>query len=190
MPDYEKFALEAAAKLIDKPPAENDPRFQGIASARGYDQEVARLKRVHYSHDAMIDAILANPTVKQAELAKMFGHGENWISRIMGSDAFQAALAKRRADINDPFIVASVEERLRGLAIQSLDILADKLEKGRNVDVALKSADIALKAMGFGARLPGNGNAQQNNFVVVMPQKIDNPEEWAKSAKGKTIEAQ
>lgn len=156
---------------------EDDPRFQGIASARGYDQTNGRLRVVHYSHDAMIDIIIANPSLKQNELAQMFGKSVPWISRIIGSDAFQAALAKRRADLTDPYLVASIEERFKGVVTQSLDIVAEKLEKDKNIDLALKTLDVGVKALGYGAR--GGGNQQTNQFIIQLPPKMQDADEWA-----------
>ena len=99
----------------------------------------------------MIDVLIAEPTITQRELAKRFERSENWVSIIMGSDAFQAALAKRRDDLTDPFLIATIEERFRGLAPQSLQVIAENLEKTRNTDLALKALDISSKALGFGA---------------------------------------
>ncbi len=166
-------------------------KYQGIASDKGYKQgddfSGNRLQKVSYSHEAMIDVIIAEPTITQAELAKKFGRSQGWISVVMGSDAFQAALAKRRDDLTDPFLVATIEERFRGLADQSLQIIAENLEKSRNTDLALKALDISAKALGFGARAPGNGATVQNNFVVQLPPKIDSSSEWAKAHSGGPI---
>jgi hypothetical protein len=125
----------------------------------------------------MIDVIIAQPTITQNQLASQFGRTPGWISRIMGSDAFQAALAKRKEEIVDPFLTATVEERFRGLAIQSLDVLSEKLAATSNTDLALKSLDISVKALGFGAR--GPGNQQNNQFIIQLPPKAASAESWA-----------
>lgn len=168
----------------------SNPRYQGIASAKGYNQEVARIEKVRYSHEAMIDVIIAEPNIKQNELAARFGVSVPWISRIYGSDAFQGALAKRREELTDPFLVETIENRLQGVATQALDVIAEKLALTQNVDVALKAVDISLKAMGFGAKI-GQQNNVQNNFVVELPPKALNSTDWAKShggGDGHTIE--
>jgi hypothetical protein len=162
-------------------------KYQGIAADKGYKQgedfSGNRLQRVRYSHEAMIDVILAEPTISQGDLAKRFNRSQSWISIVIGSDAFQAALAKRRDDVTDPFLIATVEERLRGLADQSLQVIAEKLESSKNVDLALKALDISTKALGFGAR-NSQGATVQNNFVVQLPPKIDSSSEWAKAHSG------
>lgn len=166
----------------------NHPRFQGIAEDKGYDQSYSRIAKVRYTHDAMIDAIIADPTVKQNKLAEMFDRSVPWISRIIGSDAFQAALAKRREELTDPFLVATIEERFRGLAMQSLDVIAEKLQSTQNADLALKALDISSKALGFGARGPAGGGNVQNNFVVQLPPKIEDAKTWAEAHSGPLIE--
>lgn len=157
--------------------SENDPRFQGIAEGRGYSQHHARIKKVRYSHEAMIDMILAKPEISQGQLATQFGVTQAWISRIYGSDAFQAVLAKRRAELIDPILIATMEDKFRGVADQSLEILAQKLEATQSADLALKTLGLASTALGFGAR--EKGPAVQNNFVVQLPPKAVSAEDWA-----------
>lgn len=157
-------------------------KYKGIAEAKGYAQgedfSGNRLKIVHYSHEAMIDVLIAEPTITQNELALRFGKSRGWISIVMGSDAFQGALAKRRDDLMNPEIIASLEERYKGLADQSLRVLSEKLDATQSPDLALKCAEIAGKALGFGARGPGtvNNNA---TFVVALPPKMADSGEWA-----------
>lgn len=161
----------------------NHPKYQGLAEQQGYSQDYGRIKRVHYTHDAMIDMILAEPMISQDRLAVNFGYSVPWISRIMGSDAFQAKLTQRREELSDPFLVATIEDRLRGLADRSLDILADKLEATKSADLALKVADLSLKAQGFGAR-DRTQVMTQNNYVVQLPSKAASAEDWAQAYGG------
>ena len=158
------------------------PKYQGLAAAKGYDQSYSRIAKVRYTHEAMIDMIIEDPGIKQNVLAERFGVTVAWISRIIGSDAFQGALAKRREDITDPFLVTTIEERLRGLAMHSIDVISKKLEDTNNADIALKGLEIASKALGFGAR--DRGGNTQNNFIVQMPQKATSAEDWAKAHGG------
>ena len=205
MIDYEKIA-ESVEIPIESAPNDgipealaanrkylpvNHPKYAGIAEAKGYAQgddfSGNRLQRTKYSHEAMIEVILTEPTISQGELAKRFERTQGWISIVINSDAFQAALAKRRDDIIDPFLVATIEERIRGLAYQSLEILSRKLaEPLASSDLALKGLDIATKALGFGARNPAQTSVQ-NNFVVQLPPKIDSPSEWARTHSSQPI---
>jgi hypothetical protein len=162
-----------------------DARYQGLAAEKGYDQSHSRIAKLRYSHDAMIDILVAEPQIKQNELAVRFGVTVAWVSRIIGSDAFQGALAKRREELTDPFLVATITERMQGVANQALDVISEKLELTKNVDVALKAIDITAKALGFGAKAHNQTNVQ-NNFVVALPPKSENSESWAKSYGGDT----
>lgn len=156
----------------------------GLATEKGYDQSYGRVEKLKYTHDAMIDVIVAEPRITQRELSAKFGYSENWVSRVIGSDAFQAALAKRREEITDPFLVSTVEERLKGLAAQSMDIIAEKLAATQSLDAAMKVADMSVKALGFGARerSGGGGPAVTNQFVVNLPPKASSSESWAEAA--------
>lgn len=138
------------------------------------------LMRVHYTHDAMIDTMLGCPGISQGELAKHFGFTEAWVSRVLCSDAFQARLAERKTELIDPSIIASIEERFRGVTMQSLDIIAQKLEATQSADLALQALGITSKALGYGARVqqaPQVSNT--NNFVVVVPAKSASEADWS-----------
>lgn len=145
--------------------------LEGTASA------AKAVARVSYTHDAMIDLIIANPSISQNELAEHFGYRPAWVSRIKNSDAFLARLAQRKSDIVDPSILATVEEKFRVLADKSLDALLDKLEAAPSFDQAMAAASLAQKALGFGARQ--NNVAVQANFVVAMPGVQPDAQSWA-----------
>lgn len=144
---------------------------------QGTESAADAIVRVKYSHDAMIDVLIANPAVSQGAIAQMFGYTQAWISRVMNSDAFLARLAERKKDLVDPAIAFSLDEKFRALADQSLDIIQEKLAVTKNPDTALKALELAGKALGYGARQP-NLNLQQN-FVVALPGKAGSPQEWA-----------
>jgi hypothetical protein len=139
------------------------------------------IEKVNYSHDAMIDVILAQPGVSQVQLAAMFGYTQGWVSRVIGSDAFQARLAERKVEIVNPEIKATFDDRLKGLANQSLDIIQRKLDATQSADLAVKALDLSTKALGYGAR-PQNAT-QINNFVVALPEKATSEQDWASQAK-------
>lgn len=176
-----KLRVKALGKDREYLPLDHQ-KYQGIAAAKGYAQgedfSGNRLQRVHYSHEAMIDVIIAEPTITQKELARKFGRSMGWISIVMGSDAFQAALAKRRDDLMDPEFVATLEDRFKGLADQSLRVISEALERTNNTDLALKGLEISSRAMGFGARGHG-GQVTNNTFVVALPPKQGDATEWA-----------
>lgn len=146
---------------------------------KGTESAANALARVKYSHDAMIDLVIANPRISQNEIAGYFGYTVPWVSRIFGSDAFQARLAERKAELVNPALTEAVEGRLKGLAMQSLDILEEKLQATRSADMAMKALEISTKAAGYGARQ--QNVAVQNNFVVALPPKSADAQSWAQA---------
>lgn len=147
------------------------------APLQGTESAALAIARVKYSHDAMIDVLIAQPGIQQGQLAAHFGYTQAWVSRIMNSDAFLARLAERKSDLVDPSIALTLDEKFKALASRSLDIVLEKLEVTKNPDTALKALELSSKALGYGARQQ-NLNVQQN-FVVAMPQKVQSPEDWA-----------
>lgn len=113
------------------------------------------VQKLTYSHQAMIDLILANPGISQNAIAERFGYTPSWISQVMSSDAFQAAFAARRAEIVDPALALTVEQNFKALVARSLDILQQKLNRPANEI----PDQLALRAFEIGARVAGYGHS-------------------------------
>ncbi|CAM5998770.1 unnamed protein product [Sphagnum balticum] len=112
------------------------------------------LKRLNYSHDALINMIIANPGISQNQLAASIGYSASWISQVMSSDAFQAKLAARSAELIDPTLRQTVEDNLKGIMHRSLAILNEKLSASPEKvpdNLALRSLEVASRALGYGA---------------------------------------
>lgn len=150
--------------------------LEGTASAAG------ALQRVRYSHDAVIDLMIARPDLNQGQIAKHFGYTQSWLSRIVNSDAFNARLAQRKTELVDPSLLLTIEEKFKAAVDTSLGILQEKLELTKSPDLALKVAELGTKALGYGARQQ-NVNVQQN-FVVALPQKAPSIEAWGEKYGG------
>lgn len=134
------------------------------------------ISKVRYTHDAMIDLVVANPWISQGEIAIHFGYTQAWVSTIFSSDAFQARLAARKDDLVDPVLRQSIEERMRGLVLQSIEVLQKRLETENSGELALGTLNAASKALGYGARqVP---TVQLNNFVVHVPPKSVDGKTW------------
>ena len=111
--------------------------------------EAKRTGRVSYTHEAMIDLILQEPSVRTHELAALFGYSAGWVSRILASDSFQSRLAAKRMKLVDPHIAHSINERLRSVAIHSLSIVSEKLESEQSASYALEALGISSRALGL-----------------------------------------
>lgn len=138
--------------------------------------------RVSYTHDAMCDLILANPAISKGAIALHFGYSQTWVSRIINSDAFLLRLSVRKAEVSDPSLILTIEEKLKVLVSESLDVLIERLAVTKDKEIALKGVEIGAKALGYGARQQ-NVNVQQN-FVVAMPTPIVDQAAWAQSHGG------
>jgi hypothetical protein len=113
------------------------------------------ITKVKYTHDAMIDIIIANPSISQNDLAANFGYSASWVSQIISSDAFQAKLAERKDEIVDPSIRASVNEKFAAMIVRSMAILMEKLDKPSHQipdHLALRTLELSTRAAGYGAK--------------------------------------
>lgn len=144
---------------------------------------------VRYSHQAMIDFIVANPTVSQNQLAIAFNRTPSWISSIIRSDSFQAALNARREELIDPELLLTIKDRFAALAHGSLTRMLEKIADPLSCptdDFLLKSADLASRALGYGVR---SAEATQVNVGVQIqvPAKAPSVEAWS-AAHNPTVE--
>ena len=133
------------------------------------------LSGVSYTHDAMIDVLIARPMATQREISRHFGYTESWISQVMASDSFKKRFAERRDALVDPMIAKSLENLFEGVGLLSLSIVSEKLEATRDAELAVKVLPIAAKALGMGVK---DNQPLIQNFVAVLPQKSGSYDEW------------
>ena len=146
------------------------------------------IAKISYTHDSMIDMIIAEPMIAQKDLAARFGYTAPWVCQIIASDAFQARLAARKGELVDPTLIATLEERMKGLVIQSIEILKERLAKPTVSDaVVLRSLELGAKSLGMGVKAP----------VVMPPPSADRLEMLSENLvklfrdkRGETYEAQ
>lgn len=139
----------ATQPTVTATPAVSAMQSNGSAASK------ALKKGVNYTHEAMIDLIISCPGISQNDLAAHFNYTPSWISTMMASDAFQSQLAKRRSEIIDPRLIATVEERFRGIAARTAELIAEKLSKPANEipdTFLLRSFELSTRAAGYGAR--------------------------------------
>lgn len=116
-----------------------------------------RPPKVRYSHEGMIELLLAEPWTTQNQLAAHFGRSPSWISTILTSDAFKAQLEARRAELIDPELRLTLRERFTALTAQSLKILQEKLTRNASDvpdQLALRAAELGAKSLGLGGNAP------------------------------------
>lgn len=109
------------------------------------------VQKMSYTHDDMIDYLISHPACSQGELAARYGYSQGWISNVMASDAWQSRLAARREQLVDPTLRMSVEERMRGVTLKSIEVVMAKLSAPVVSDtVALKAMELGAKSIGLG----------------------------------------
>lgn len=107
---------------------------------------VTTQKPLPYTHEAMVDLIIQDPSVTPQELAELFNRSRAWISKVLAADSFQARLADRKSQLVDPTLAATLNERVTSVTLHALDILADKLEREESASLALDVMDKVSKA--------------------------------------------
>ena len=142
-----------------------------------------RIASIRTQHDAMVDALIANPTLTNAELAIMFNRTQAWTSYVVNSDLFRARLAERRKEIVDPVLQMTVQQRMEAVTAVSLDVLMNKLVTKPDAALALKTVEILTKSQGYGARTEINVNANAGAVAgasagAIRPQLTK--DEWLK----------
>lgn len=111
--------------------------------------------KVRYTHDAMIDLIIADPAVSQNVLAAHFGYTASWVSQILHSDAFQARLSERKAELIDPTITANAESKFQAIVSRSQELLLARLDQPASSlpdNLILRSLELSSRALGYGAK--------------------------------------
>lgn len=126
-------------------------------------------------HEAIIDAIIAQPQVRAAALAAQFGYSVEGIRVLMRTDAFREKLAERKGEIVDPLLTASVEERLKSLADLSIQRLLEKLSANPSDRLVTDSVELSTRALGYGARQQPTA---VNNYIAVVPAVSPSPKAW------------
>lgn len=124
------------------------------------------IAKTSYSHEALADFILANPCLNQGDIAAHFGYTQGWLSNVISSDAFQAFIATRKEKIVDPILRGAVEESFRGLVLQSMQRLREKLEANPSDQLVLQTFQTASRAMGYGSRIEVNAKVQHTHSLV------------------------
>ena len=122
-------------------------------------------QKVNYTHEALVELMVAHPELNQNELAKYFGYTPAWLSTIVCSDAFQAKLAQRREEIIDPVLRLTVEERFKALVNRSFEVLQEKLSG----PASTVSDNVAIRVAEMGGRVLAVRAAQGAQAPLLPP---------------------
>lgn len=130
--------------------------------------------RFIYSHKDLIDYILANPTATREQIGARYGRSPSWVTMVTSSDAWRAAFAARRAEVVDPTLIASHEERYAAVASLSAERLLERLaDKAKPMSDAMlcRAAEFGAKAVGAGGNAP---TAAPTVRLEVLAERLKN----------------
>lgn len=87
-------------------------------------------------YDELISILIANPFETHKAVAAKLGRTEQWLARIIASDAFQVRLAERVEKDVDPMLQAAVktafgeiEARAKATLSRCLQLMSDRLDR-------------------------------------------------------------
>ena len=116
---------------------------------------MGNVAKLRYSHEDMIDWIITHPGISQNDLAARYGYSPSWISNVMASDAWKSRFAARRAELVDPTLALSLNERFAAVTEKSLERLLEKLSAPQVSDnTVLKAVELGARASGIGGNAP------------------------------------
>lgn len=171
----EKAKLAEQIRLARKLAATGGREIRPEDEARYPYQKGLAIQKLRYSHEAMIDTLIANPMISQGQLAALFGRTQAWVSLVMSSDAFKARLAERRGELVDPVIAMSLTEKFHSVTQRSLEVLAEKLAqpaKSVSDDLVIKTATMGAKALGLGGNAPPQAPALPANYLESLAGRL------------------
>ncbi len=128
-----------------------------------------------YTHDAMIQLIIDNPTWSHRQYAAYFGHFPSWFASVLASEVFQQQLDLRRDEVADPSLTATLQERFTALTLRSMDVLQLKLDDPKAQDATiLKALELGVKALGLGnvKREEESGNKPAAASIDVLAERL------------------
>lgn len=124
----------------------NADQYPALYSESG---EVYQLKKLSHRHHAIMDFMLANPTLPMSKVAEHFGVTQAWLSTVRHSDLFKARLAERRM-MMDQDQAHRIGSKLQTLAEKGIDALCDVVkDEEQTADAKLNATKTALEAIGF-----------------------------------------
>lgn len=135
------------------------------------------LKNISHVHEAVLNWLIANPQRKLAECAQHFGYTQSWLSVMIHSNLFQAALKEKQEQVFSG-LAGSINDKLMAGADIGVTKLVEKLETSEDPKFIKETTTMMLEKLGFGAqtRVAGAGQVNagpvQNNFYMASPEDL------------------
>lgn len=143
----------------------NPARPPLLSLAAGSSHEAMKASRpMRWWYESLADYMISNPSATQAEIAAHLGRAESTISLVINTDSFKAYFRQRR-NVHAEQLDATVRQKLFKVADSSLDHLLTVLDKKRDnipIEMLQRTADSALKNLGYGVAAPATTNVNVN----------------------------
>ena len=111
----------------------------------------AQIQRVSIKHEAILDHLMAYPTMKLGDVAAQFGVSQPWLSTVIHSDAFQALLRDKQG-IAFHHTVLPLREKMMAVAHQAFERIVDMLPMETEVKNLSSVAEGVLDRLGYGTK--------------------------------------
>ena len=121
--------------------------------------------RLNRLHEEMMYLILANPVITRKELVERMNRSYSWVHNALNAPAFQKMLRENAKEIHDFTIIASIEDRLRGVVSRTVELLEERLEQpGSELtdQFLLETFKASSKSLGMGPQTGNQTNVQVN----------------------------
>jgi len=104
-----------------------------------------------YTPEALVELMVKHPQYTHAEFAAHFGYKASWFAAVLISDRFQKVLEPRRHEVSNPMLTGTMQDLLRSMMVQSLDVLQTRLSDPKaSEDLIIKALNSGVKALGMG----------------------------------------
>jgi hypothetical protein len=132
-----------------------------------------QVQRLSHRHEAVLRVMLENPDAKLGDIALLLGMTPAWLSTLIHTDAFQAALREKQGDLWSDSRV-SVRDRLSGIASAGLDVLGERLADAETPTGEVReTTKMALTALGYGGSGAGvAANGPTVNVFNTVPADV------------------
>lgn len=146
-----------------------------------------QIYRLSNKHNAILEHMIANPTMKLGEVAAIFEVTPAWLSVIVHSDAFQEELRKKRGEVFIPAML-TLQEKLTGMAHLTLDKLGEALDNGKLSPMeTLEVSSQTLDRLGYGTK---PAQAAGGTTVIVNGAVPTDVLQQARASFGRTYDQQ
>jgi hypothetical protein len=173
-PAADKALSEVVAEMLaEEPPTSKKVKATRLArpelaeTAESPQTNVPLTQRPHVDFNELVEWLVVHPGATHAEIGAAYGRPAGWFSTIVVTSEFQDAMGPRRAEIDNPGVTTTLEERFQALVVRSVDILQSKLS------VANPDPLLTLEAAKLGVRALGLGNAGRDTKPVEGGQSLE-----------------